>query len=161
MKIPKKHKTAARSIEFFGLGLGLGFSHSSSSSLSVHVKMIAQEQQSRVLYQLCGLLLSILSPPPLSVAVASPPPARRPEISPLGFAFLLLGISLALMLCGSVTFVIGFILMPWVLGLVMILYFMGLVSNLSGLGRAILLGKSPGSLRNEMTGEFFFSFPFY
>ncbi|XXG49842.1 hypothetical protein AAC387_Pa02g3905 [Persea americana] len=121
--------------------------------------MIAQEQQSRVLYQLCGLLLSILSPPPLSVAVASPPPARRPEISPLGFAFLLLGISLALMLCGSVTFVIGFILMPWVLGLVMILYFMGLVSNLSGLGRAILLGKSPGSLRNEMTGRLLSKLP--
>lgn len=126
--------------------------------------MIAQEQQSRVFYELCALLLTILRPPPpppLSFAVASPPPflpARRPEISPLGFASLLLGISLALMLCGSVTFVIGFILMPWILGLVMILYFLGLVSNLSGLGRAILLGNPLGSLRKEMSREFFFSF---
>lgn len=63
---------------------------------------------------------------------------------------------MALMLCGSVTFVIGFILMPWVLGLVMIFYFFGLVSNLSGLGKAILLGNnSTGSERNEMPGAFF------
>lgn len=66
---------------------------------------------------------------------------------------------MALMLCGSVTFVIGFILMPWVLGLVMIFYFFGLVSNLSGLGNAILLGNnSTGSERNEMPGAFFYLF---
>lgn len=125
--------------------------------------MIAQDQQSRVLYELSTLLLSFLRPPPpLSVSVSTPsPPApaprrRPPEISPSGFASLLLGISLALMLCGSVTFVIGFILMPWVLGLAMIFYFVGLVSNLSGLGRAILLGNNPtGSERKKIPGEFY------
>nr|CAD1839054.1 unnamed protein product [Ananas comosus var. bracteatus] len=62
-----------------------------------------------------------------------------------GVASLLLGASLALMLCGSVTFVIGFILMPWVVGLLMVFYFVGIVSNLSGMGRAILCPNSPSS----------------
>ncbi|KAJ8648920.1 hypothetical protein MRB53_001943 [Persea americana] len=127
--------------------------------------MIAQDQQSRVFYELCALLLSILRPPPLSVSVSPPPspataPPRRSEISPSALASLLLGVSMALMLCGSVTFVIGFILMPWVLGLVMIFYFFGLVSNLSGLGNAILLGNnSTGSERNEMPGKLLSKLP--
>ncbi|KAF5192937.1 transmembrane protein [Thalictrum thalictroides] len=83
------------------------------------------------------------------------------QVSPAAFASLLLGISLALMLCGSVTFVIGFILMPWVLGLVMVLYFVGIVSNLSLLGKAILCPSvsSPPPPRaitpKEMSGEGF------
>ncbi|KAL5975389.1 hypothetical protein ACLOJK_019711 [Asimina triloba] len=87
-----------------------------------------------------------------AVAVAQPSPVaalawrRRPnpEVSPAAFASLLLGIALALMLCGSVTFVIGFILMPWVLGLIMVFYVVGFVANLSVLGRAILLGTAAG-----------------
>ncbi|RZR75859.1 hypothetical protein BHM03_00000405 [Ensete ventricosum] len=119
--------------------------------------MPSDDHPSRLFYELCALLLAVLRTPHLSLppydAGASPPaPARirqarpRARMSPAGFASLLLGASLALMLCGSVTFVIGFIMMPWVVGLVILFYFMGIVSNLSGLGRAILCpGSGPSS----------------
>jgi hypothetical protein len=62
-----------------------------------------------------------------------------------------LGISLALMLCGSVTFFIGFILMPWVLGLVMVFYVVGIISTLSMLGRSILCyATAPSTPRKEI-----------
>ncbi|KAG2706571.1 hypothetical protein I3843_05G098000 [Carya illinoinensis] len=112
-----------------------------------------QDEQSRIFYELSALVLNILRSPPSPIPFSenSPPAAmttssssasRRPssavQISPAGFASLLLGISLALMLCGSVTFFIGFILMPWVLGLVMVLYVAGIVSTVSMLGRSLL-----------------------
>ncbi|KAI3983496.1 hypothetical protein MKX01_038916 [Papaver californicum] len=122
-----------------------------------------QDQNSKVFHELCGLVQSILRSPHLipssssssSNGISTTTSSRRTitipsssnstttsistaQVSPAGFASLLLGVSLALMLCGSVTFVIGFILMPWVLGLVMVLYFAGIISNLSGLGRALL-----------------------
>ncbi|XP_018807031.2 uncharacterized protein LOC108980543 isoform X1 [Juglans regia] len=114
-----------------------------------------QDEQSRIFYELSALVLNILrSPPsPIPFSDSSPPQAlttspssssssRRPspaaQISPAGFASLMLGISLALMLCGSVTFFIGFILMPWILGLVMVFYVAGIVSTLSMLGRSLL-----------------------
>lgn len=119
------------------------------------------QQQSTVLYELSSLILNILRCPPspairLSDQLPSPPsseaPARRrgwpppPQITPSGFASLMLGISLALMLCGSVTFFIGFLLLPWVVGLVMVFYFVGLVSSLTVLGRAFLCyATSPSS----------------
>ncbi|KAF5929885.1 hypothetical protein HYC85_000074 [Camellia sinensis] len=127
-------------------------------------------QEQRV--QLCDLSLSIYyggqdiySQPQTTqgsgyLMFSDPSPAvvpssrRRPEtplISPAGFASLLLGISLALMLCGSVTFFIGFLLMPWVLGLVMVFYVVGIVSSLSMIGRAILCHTtSPASPRKEV-----------
>jgi hypothetical protein len=46
-------------------------------------------------------------------------------------AAMLLGASMALMLCGSVTFAIGFLLMPWVAGLALFFNFVGAVSTLS------------------------------
>ncbi|OVA09569.1 hypothetical protein BVC80_9101g94 [Macleaya cordata] len=121
--------------------------------------MREQDQQSRVFHELCTLILGILRSPPSSSPIpfsTSPPsnsmaPSR--QISPAGFASLLLGISLALMLCGTVTFVIGFILMPWVLGLVMVFNLVGIVSTLSGLGRAILCPPS----RKKMPGTISFS----
>ncbi|MED6187801.1 hypothetical protein PIB30_079931 [Stylosanthes scabra] len=61
----------------------------------------------------------------------------------MGFASLLLGISMALMLYGSVTFLIGFMLMPWVLGLVMVFYVVGIVSKLSLLVRFLLYFLTP------------------
>ncbi|MCL7040695.1 hypothetical protein MKW94_020219 [Papaver nudicaule] len=121
-----------------------------------------QDQNSKVFHELCGLVQTILRSPHLipsssssTNGISTTTSSRRTttissssnstttsistaQVSPAGFASLLLGVSLALMLCGSVTFVIGFILMPWVLGLVMVLYFAGIISNLSGLGRAIL-----------------------
>ncbi|KAL2343475.1 hypothetical protein Fmac_004760 [Flemingia macrophylla] len=102
-----------------------------------------QDHQSRLFCELSALLFNLLrSPllPPDSPPRRSPPP---PQITPAGFASLLLGISVALMLCGSVTFFIGFVLMPWVLGLVTLLYVAGVVSSLSVLGRSILCYAAP------------------
>ncbi|OVA17471.1 hypothetical protein BVC80_1837g293 [Macleaya cordata] len=133
--------------------------------------MRGQDQNSRVFNELCSLVLSILRSPHLPLSASSSsgmtssdsssrriPPSSTSQVSPAGFASLLLGISLALMLCGSVTFVIGFILMPWVLGLVMVLYLVGIVSNISGLGRAILcptVVAPPPPSRKELSGEGF------
>lgn len=130
--------------------------------------------QSRVLYELCSIIINTLQFPPLpfyiptpysysSAAAATssssastsspsssslPPYKRQPwwttlstssEDSPAAFASLFLCISLALMLFGSVTFLIGFLLLPWITLLVVVLYVAALVSNLSVLGRLIFL----------------------
>lgn len=113
-----------------------------------------QDQLSSVLNELSALVLSLLRSPPAPAPFSdgSPPPIPPPpspssavvrrspaaQMTPAGFASLMLGLSLALMLCGSVTFFIGFVLMPWVLGLVMVLYVAGIVSALSVLGRSVL-----------------------
>ncbi|PON50699.1 Transmembrane protein [Parasponia andersonii] len=116
-------------------------------------------QQSGLLYELSALVLNILRSPPSPIPFSdqsSPvsPVRRSPaatQISPAGFASLLLGVSLALMLCGSVTFFIGFILMPWVLGLVMVFYVAGIVSSLSMLGRSIFCyAMAPSNPRKEI-----------
>ncbi|GLT86714.1 hypothetical protein SLE2022_048350 [Rubroshorea leprosula] len=118
-----------------------------------------QDQQSKVLYELSALVLSLLRSPPIPLTDQSPVQSRRPPsststtnpITPAGFAFLMLGISVALMLCGSVTFFIGFMLMPWVIGLVMVFYVVGIVSTVSMLGRSILYSvKAPPSPRKEI-----------
>ncbi|CAN0896110.1 hypothetical protein LINGRAHAP2_LOCUS18273 [Linum grandiflorum] len=114
-----------------------------------------QDQYSRVFFELSTLVFNLLrSPPatipfadqldatapPLSVSSSSRSRQRSPpqsKITPAGFASLLLGVSLAMMLCGSVTFFIGFMLMPWVLGLVMVFYVAGIVSMISMLGRSL------------------------
>ncbi|KAL4587060.1 hypothetical protein LXL04_011710 [Taraxacum kok-saghyz] len=82
-----------------------------------------KDQQSRVLYELSSLILNLLWYPPTSVQFSDDTSSRRhPQRPPLtqptpaGFTSLLLGISLSLMLCGSITFFIGFLLMPWPLG---------------------------------------------
>ncbi|XP_022636596.1 uncharacterized protein LOC106762821 isoform X1 [Vigna radiata var. radiata] len=101
------------------------------------------DQQSRVFCELSALVFNLLRSPPL---MPDSPPRRSTagaQITPAGFASLLLGISVALMLCGSVTFFIGFMLMPWVLGLMMVFYVAAIVSALSVLGRSILCFASP------------------
>jgi len=116
-----------------------------------------QDQQSKIICELSSLVFNLLQfpPTPLSFSDRAPimpvPPSvsslRRSmaanHITPAGFVSLLLGISMALMLCGSVTFVIGFMLLPWILGLVMVFYVAGIVSSLSVLGRSILCFVSP------------------
>ncbi|ESQ34134.1 hypothetical protein EUTSA_v10009048mg [Eutrema salsugineum] len=116
-----------------------------------------RDQDSRVFYDLSALVLSLLRSPPMPISLPdrfpdSPNPSGRirapshrfsssnalTHISPSGFASLLLGISVALMLCGSVTFFIGFLLMPWVLALIMVFYVAGIVSAISMAGRSIL-----------------------
>ncbi|OEL34921.1 hypothetical protein BAE44_0004059 [Dichanthelium oligosanthes] len=79
------------------------------------------EHYSRLIRELSALLFTIVSP--------SPAPA--PGMSPAAAASMLLGASMALMLCGSVTFAIGLLLMPWVAGLALLFGFAGAVSNLS------------------------------
>lgn len=120
-----------------------------------------QEQQSRIFYELSALVLNLLrSPIPFSDqsgAIPSDSSRRRssapPQISPAGFASLMLGISLSLMLCGSVTFFIGFMLMPWILGLVMVFYVAGIVSTISMLGRSLFCyALAPSSPRKEIPG---------
>lgn len=135
-----------------------------------------QDQQSRAFYELSTLVLSLLRSPPAptsfpdqsqsvaasaAAAAASSRRAVAPEveqITPSGFASLLFGISLAMMLCGSVTFFIGFLLMPWVLGLVMFLYVAGIISSLSLLGRSILYYATgpPPSPGKEIPCEYLF-----
>ncbi|KQJ90934.1 uncharacterized protein LOC100843716 [Brachypodium distachyon] len=92
-----------------------------------------EAHQSRLLYELCALLLTILRPP----GEHGPRPWPR-QVTAAGAASMLLGASVALMLCGSVTFMLGFFLMPWVVGLACVFLFVGFVTNLSGIGRAIL-----------------------
>lgn len=135
-----------------------------------------QQQQSRVLYELSSLVLNIMRCPPSPSSINFSdyfPPLNSPssssavrvpsQITPAGFASLMLGISLALMLCGSVTFFIGFMLLPWVIGLVMVFYFVGLVTSLSVLGRTFLCyatssspscSSSPSSPTKDFPGLF-------
>ncbi|KAL6514393.1 hypothetical protein OROMI_034299 [Orobanche minor] len=109
--------------------------------------MKEQDQQIRVLYELCAMTNHILRAPMLQFSFASlsllfsPPSSSsspRPQISPAAFGSLFIGISVSLMIFGSVTFMIGFILMPLVITLVILFYVAGFVSNLSEIGRAIL-----------------------
>ncbi|CAN7034329.1 hypothetical protein IGI04_031999 [Brassica rapa subsp. trilocularis] len=106
-----------------------------------------RDQDSRAFYDLSALVLSLLRSPPMPISLPDHFPdspmmrSRSPSmahISPSGFASLLLGISVALMLCGSVTFFIGFLLLPWVLALIVVLYVAGIVSAISMAGRSIL-----------------------
>ncbi|KAK4706543.1 hypothetical protein R3W88_033896 [Solanum pinnatisectum] len=109
-----------------------------------------QDQQSKVLEHLSSLILNIIRSPLTPIefyddSSMSPSSSGRrmavagsmQQITSAGFASLLLGISFALMLCGSVTFFIGFLMMPWVLALVMLFYVAGIVYSLTMIGRAI------------------------
>ncbi|CAH8298540.1 unnamed protein product [Eruca vesicaria subsp. sativa] len=107
-----------------------------------------EETTSRSFYDLSSLVLSLLRSPPIPISLPDSPPRRsRPRfsssssalsISPSGFASLLLGVSVALMLCGTVTFFIGFLLLPWVLALIIVFYVVGVVSAISMVGKSIL-----------------------
>uniref|UniRef100_J3MZ06 Uncharacterized protein n=1 Tax=Oryza brachyantha TaxID=4533 RepID=J3MZ06_ORYBR len=88
------------------------------------------DQSSRVMYELCALLLTVLR--------SSPEEGGAGRAVAAAGASMLLGASVALMLCGSVTFMLGFFLMPWVVALACVFLFVGFVTNLSGIGRAIL-----------------------
>ncbi|XWS32626.1 hypothetical protein CRYUN_Cryun22dG0006500 [Craigia yunnanensis] len=118
--------------------------------------MRAREQQSREIYELCSMIIQILKSPPLlpiPIPISRDPSSSsssssRPhpqvtfsQVSPTAFACLLLGISLALMLFGSVIFIIGFILMPWVIGLVFVFHFVCVFASLSELWRSFVVPK--------------------
>lgn len=106
------------------------------------------QQQSRVFYELGSMIIQLLTSPPLplqfpilhSAVEVGTSSSSQPSatMSPATFGSLFIGISVALMLFGSVTFLIGLVLMPLVVGLVLLFYFAALVSSLSELGRSIL-----------------------
>lgn len=103
--------------------------------------MRRQDQLSQLLDEFCALVFSVLrasSGPGSHTLVSGVQGRGRLRASPAGLVSLLLGISTALIFCGSVTFMIGFVLMPWVLGLAMVLHFVGMLTNLSTMGRSIL-----------------------
>ncbi|XP_020591363.1 uncharacterized protein LOC110032168 [Phalaenopsis equestris] len=123
-----------------------------------------EQQQSGLFYELCSLVLALLRSPHIFFRSVGAPcgSPQRLEISRAGLASLFLGVSLALMLCGSITFVLGCILMPWVIGFVIVFYLLGIVSSLSEIGKAILChhrsraceegdegGPRPSLLRHE------------
>ncbi|KAG0452595.1 hypothetical protein HPP92_025259 [Vanilla planifolia] len=118
------------------------------------------QQQSRLLYELCSLVFSLVRSPHFFLPISPPSPRlggeapifRTPrwgQVSLGEIASLLLGVSFTLLLCGSVTFMLGCILMPWVVGFVMLFYFMGIVSSLSGIGKAILSLAVPATTRSS------------
>ena len=111
----------------------------------------ADAHQSRLLYELCALLLTVLRASPDDGAGARPLLPR--QVTPAGVASMLLGASMALMLCGSVTFMLGFFLMPWVVGLGFLFLFVGFVTNLSGIWRAILLWPSAACSPKEASSQ--------
>ncbi|TVU35988.1 hypothetical protein EJB05_17896, partial [Eragrostis curvula] len=105
------------------------------------------EHYSRLVRELCGLLFTIVSPSETVAAPGRPrssPPTVHAGMSPAAVASMLLGASMALMLCGSVTFAIGLLLMPWVAGLALLFGFAGAVSTLSAgvFGKAALPCKA-------------------
>lgn len=123
-----------------------------------------RDEESRAFHDLSALVLSLLRSPPMSISLPDQFPDSlhpiRPryssaatQISPSGFASLLLGISVALMLCGSVTFFIGFLLLPWVLALIIVFYVAGIVSAISMAGRSVLcyVFTPPSSSRKEIS----------
>uniref|UniRef100_A0A0E0CCC2 Uncharacterized protein n=1 Tax=Oryza meridionalis TaxID=40149 RepID=A0A0E0CCC2_9ORYZ len=106
------------------------------------------EHYSRLIRELCALLAAIISPSSSSSSTAAAAPAARsPGMSPAAAASMLLGASVALMLCGSVTFAIGLLLMPWVAGVALLFGLAAAVSTLSSgvFGKAAAAASSPAS----------------
>ncbi|KAL1531557.1 hypothetical protein AAHA92_31683 [Salvia divinorum] len=111
--------------------------------------MRGHDPQTKALHDLWSMMVHCFRPPPLSISfpTLSPPQSptaspRRLQISPTAFGLLFIGISMALMLFGIVTFLIGFVLMPLVIMLVTLFYLAGIVSKVSEIGRSILWPSS-------------------
>ncbi|KAL9275206.1 hypothetical protein AKJ16_DCAP20392 [Drosera capensis] len=103
--------------------------------------MIPTQDQFRVFHDLSRTLITILRSPSSSSSPSLPyddVADSVPSMKPAGLASLMLGISMGMMVCGSVTFVIGFMLMPWVLGLMMLVVLVGVVSGVSVVGRWVV-----------------------
>ncbi|KAJ6813131.1 uncharacterized protein M6B38_146875 [Iris pallida] len=108
-----------------------------------------------LLVEVVSLLLSLLCPsPPTSLRRRGRTAAAEAPVSPAGFASLLLGACLALMLCGSVALVLGFILMPWALGIILFLQLARVLSNLSRFWMSVLC-----TIRKEITSQLFSKLP--
>lgn len=119
-----------------------------------------EDQQSKFLYELCSMIINALNLPPLPFSFSTPYPSYSPTSafsssskrqpwwmtvlskfpydSPAAFASLFLCICLALMLFGSVVFLTGLLLLPWITVLVVVFYAAAFVSNVSFMGRFVL-----------------------
>ncbi|KAI3793861.1 hypothetical protein L1987_36484 [Smallanthus sonchifolius] len=122
-----------------------------------------QDDGSGVLYQLFSMIVNILGSPPLPIpfpfptaaTLASSSSAPSPQVSPIGFAGLFIGISFAMMLFGTAIFVIGFMLMPLIIALVMLFYLARIVSNLSHLASIVIVPSSKivtAKIRSSLNG---------
>ncbi|KAF0925528.1 hypothetical protein E2562_016715 [Oryza meyeriana var. granulata] len=114
------------------------------------------EHYARLIRELCALLVTIISPS--AASAASQHEGTRPTtrltstgFSPAAAASMLLGASMALMLCGSVTFAIGFLLMPWVAGIALLFGFAAAVSTLSS--GVFGNGKASSAYKDAMRGR--------
>lgn len=123
------------------------------------------DHQTKVLCQLCSMISHILQSPPLPISLPGLlGPSLSSPASPAAFASLLLGVSLALMLFGSLTFAIGFFLVPLLIALLFLFYFVAMLHNLSELGRTILWPPYPSTADvppPPPPGLFIFSFSIY
>lgn len=106
----------------------------------------AEADQSRAMYELCALLLTVLRAWPEEGGGRGAAAWPR-QVTAAGVASMLLGASVALMLCGSVTFAIGLLLMPWVAGVALLFGLSAAVSTLySGVfGKAAAAASSRAS----------------
>ncbi|KAL8052377.1 hypothetical protein ABFX02_05G000700 [Erythranthe guttata] len=98
---------------------------------------------SKIVDEVSALVLNIIRSPAPGAVIRRR--RRRRSLDLSGFACLLMGICLSMMLCGSVTFFIGLVLMPWILFLVMLLYFVGVVSSISMICTSIFMSSSNSS----------------
>ncbi|KAK4410016.1 hypothetical protein Sango_0074600 [Sesamum angolense] len=127
--------------------------------------MREEDEQTRGLQELRSMIFHILRSPPLPISfptfsLLSSWSSQRQQISPAAFGLLFTGISIALMLFGIVTFLIGFVLMPLVFMLVLLFYFAGIVSKLLEIGRTIFCWPlsdcnkvAPGQVRGKMSPD--------
>ncbi|EYU42081.1 hypothetical protein ABFS82_05G000700 [Erythranthe guttata] len=99
---------------------------------------------SKIVDEVSALVLNIIRSPAPGAVIRR----RRRSLDLSGFACLLMGICLSMMLCGSVTFFIGLVLMPWILFLVMLLYFVGVVSSISMICTSIFMSSSNSSTKH-------------
>ncbi|XP_054803816.1 uncharacterized protein LOC129307001 [Prosopis cineraria] len=122
-----------------------------------------EDEHSKVLYEIQSIIVDILRFPSLPLPFSTPyshvaassssswssvmrhlwTTLLSSLVSPAACASLFLGISLTLMIFGSLAFAIGFVLLPWVIALVLTFYTATVVSTLCRLGRTVL-GSAPG-----------------
>lgn len=109
----------------------------------------------RAFYELCSMIIDVLKIPPLPIPILrSSSSTLPPNSSPAVFASLFIGISLALILFGTITLLIGFVLMPVVTLLLLLFYFFNVLSILSNFARSMLCACTVSSLKDVSAGEF-------
>ncbi|KAJ3688609.1 hypothetical protein LUZ61_017773 [Rhynchospora tenuis] len=115
----------------------------------------ASDHHSRLINDLCTVVVTLITPTRAShVPSRVEDSSRESHVTPGAIVSLLFGASFAMMICGSVTFVLGFMLMPWVIGFVMLLCFAGFVSYLGFIWRGVF-----GTTQKQLPGQFFSKLP--